>query len=140
MRMSDLTHCFYVPGKPGIIDAVHPETGLGVWSGETLEQVQKRYPGAVKEDFDVATQANDDHWRQAPSRISSEKFHEALNVLPPEDWRHGTGDCESFKMSERTSGSITAIYARVGSEYWHLADSYTLTHEQILERIREATQ
>jgi hypothetical protein len=42
---------FYVPGEIRIIDTVTPD-GLGTYSGETLEEVQKRYPGAILWDMD----------------------------------------------------------------------------------------
>lgn len=49
--MKTLEKIFYVPGSKGIIDTV-TEEGKGKYSGETLEQVQKRYPGAILWDMD----------------------------------------------------------------------------------------
>ena len=42
---------FYVPGQKNIIDTVK-EDGRGTYSNETLEEVQKRNPGAILWDMD----------------------------------------------------------------------------------------
>jgi len=43
----EIEECFAVPGKT-MIDVIHPVTGLSKCFGQTLEQVQARYPGAVR--------------------------------------------------------------------------------------------
>lgn len=135
IKLSDITHAFYVPGKPGTIDAVHPVTGRGVWGGQTLEEIQAEYPGAVKESFDVILAAEEDHFRKAPVEVDAARWDYALGVLPPLHWKR-TGDAETFKISEMTSGTITAIYCRIGDRYFELSDSVSLTHEQIVEKVR----
>jgi hypothetical protein len=140
MKLSDITHAFHQPGKPGIIDAVHPVTGLGCYSGETLEQIQARYPGAVVGEMDAIIEASDNHYRRPPVEISRERFWEMLGVLPPEGW-HVFGESESFKLSEYTSGLITAIFARIGPDdhrarFFEMQDSVTLKHDEIVRRCK----
>lgn len=53
-------------------------------------------------------------FKTEPVEIDEGAWHEALNVLPPEDWRNDANG-ESFKCSEPTAGSITAI-CRSGSK------------------------
>lgn len=37
----------YVPGRLGIVDALHPDDGLSLWGGKSLEELRAKYPGAV---------------------------------------------------------------------------------------------
>jgi hypothetical protein len=53
--------------------------------------------------------------KEGPSRISAEKFHDMLNVLPPMRWKQ-EGAFNSFLMSERMSGTFTYQYAQLGFE------------------------
>jgi hypothetical protein len=55
-----------------------------------------------------------------------------LGVLPPVGWRND-GPAESFKLSERTSGSITGIYVRIGDRYFTFKDGITLAHAECCE-------
>lgn len=44
----DCTEAFAVPGQNNIIDVIHPKTGRSWINGNTLEEMQKRYPAAIK--------------------------------------------------------------------------------------------
>jgi hypothetical protein len=86
------THCFAVPGKDNVIDDVHPLTGRGTWSGETLDQIQLRHPGAAVVSWDdwkrakAATQDAPVEWQEC----TEERYEEMMNVLPPAEYsRHG---------------------------------------------------
>ena len=129
--MQRFSRCFYVPGKPGIIDGVHPETGLGIYSKETLEEIQARDPGAEVGDFDTVIDQQDDYWRRPPVSISSERFCEMLEVLPPVGWAH-TAEAEVFKLSERTGGMITAIFCRIGDRYYEMQDRIDMPSDLVV--------
>lgn len=119
-----------------ILDAVHPVTGKPVW-GSTDYTGQ---PGVERMSFDEALERQANHWRSPPSEITWKEFDDALNVLPPVAWCNWSA-AESFKISERTSGNITAIYCRIGDtapRYFHLSDSIFLKHDEIVRRCREA--
>lgn len=135
MKISDIKRCFYEPGKPGIIDAVHPNTGRGVYSGETLEQIQEANPGAVEGDFAAVCDCQADYWRRPPVAITAERFEEMLCVLPPEDWEQGS-DWEVFKLTERTSGTVTAIFCRLGEQFFELADCFLTPSDEIVSKCR----
>lgn len=137
VNAADIRQVFYVPGKPGIIDAVNPETGRGLYGGRTLEDVQRSDPGAVVADFDVAVAANEALWRAPPVEIAEAAWREALNVLPPDGWT-SDGDAETFKCAERTSGRVTAIYCRIGSRYFALSDDCRTPHATIVAACRAA--
>ncbi|EDW9825518.1 hypothetical protein GTR05_004746 [Salmonella enterica] len=72
---------------------------------------------------------------QPVTEITEERFTDMLEVLPPLDWQ-GTPDSQSFKMMEMYSGNITDIFAQVGPRYFQMRNHVTLTHEQIIEKVR----
>jgi hypothetical protein len=135
MTFNDKTPVFYVPSRPGIIDLAISRDGVmrGAYSNETLEEMALRYPGVQLGELGPVSAASDDAFRCPPQPISEERFIEMLEVLPPEDWQ-GADGAESFKLSERTSGSITAIFCRIGNRYFELQDSFTLSHNEIVTR------
>jgi hypothetical protein len=61
-----------------------------------------------------------------------------LNILPPVRWENWDS-WEVFRMSERTSGTITAIFCRIGSKYFELEDSIFLKSPEILRLCQSAT-
>ncbi len=135
ININDIEQAYYVPGQPGIIDYVHPRTGRAAFSGDTLEELEVRYPGIKIGSFDMCVEWSENYHRKPVTRSTHTKFWEMLTILPPEDWHHGPRE-ESFKMMEYTSGSITSIWACVDGSYYHLADSYTLPHTEIVKRCR----
>ena len=72
-------------------------------------------------------------FKHDPVEITGERFHEMLEVLPPMKWRGGHG-AQSFMCPEFTCADVTAIFCEIRGRYFELADSFTLTHEQILSR------
>ena len=92
-KLHNCKEAFAVPGDyASIIDLAHPVTGKGVYSGETLEEIRKRHPGAVLVSFDKwieekgAAQNTPITWR----KIDQDAYDEALGCLPPETVReHG---------------------------------------------------
>ena len=131
---------FYVPGQPWVIDfAFMREDGTLVTQLQrhTLEQVQERNPGAIITTYQEAAAQIEAGCKTEPRRIGEEDFDYALNVLPPMQWVRGES-CESFKMSERTHGKVTAIYVRLGASYWKFEDVYTLPHSEVIAKVRKA--
>lgn len=51
------------------------------------------------------------------SEITEERFHEMLEVLPPENWQH-VGDFEFFQMCEHWDFDRTAYYVRDGKKFY----------------------
>lgn len=139
MNIDDNTPVFYVPGKPGIIDVAVMRDGahVGQYSGETLDQIAVRYPGAALGELGPVTEFSENCFRSPPVEITQERFIEMLEVLPPVGWKHdGTG--QSFKLSERTSGNITAIFAEIGGKYFELSDSIFTPHAKIMAACKAA--
>ena len=128
--------CFYEPGSHSIIDlAVLVDN---VWrsqiNNEDIDQLRARYPNAEFGDFDVIYEQKINSYKSDPVEITEAEFIRALEILPPVGWTTAKG-VESFKMSERLSGMITAIYARVGKRYFSFNDTITLKADEIADRI-----
>ena len=132
--MNDNQPVFYQPGKAGIIDLCID--GKGQYSGETLEQVRLRYPGAEIGELGTVSEQSEEMFKSAPVEVTEERFDEMLNVLPPINWVRSAAGETSFKMIERTYGNITTIFARIGNRYFELSDSCFLSHDQILDKCR----
>ena len=137
--MNDSTPVFYVPGKPGIIDLAILHNGLqvGQYSGETIDQMAIRHPGVALGELGPVCEQSENYFRHAPVKITRERFFEMLEVLPPVGWIH-EGNAESFKLSERTSGNITAIFAAVAGQYFEMSDSIFMSHAKIVEACKAA--
>ena len=80
-----ITHCFAEIDGDTMIDAVNPNTGRGLYSGETLEDVRKRYPKAQLMTVTDHLQAKGDrqHTPIILENSTEEKYWEMLEVLPP---------------------------------------------------------
>lgn len=133
MNIDEIRRCFYVPGKPGIIDAVHPVTGRGAYGGRTLEEIRADNPGAQEGDLNEVVRLSEDLHKSPPVEVTRERFGYMLEVLPPVSWTRRPGE-ETFKMSERTYGNVTAIFCRIGDRYFELADSIRTPHDEIVRR------
>jgi Protein of unknown function (DUF1419) len=83
---------------------------------------------------DEAYQRFENSFKSEPVEITEERWDEMLGVLPPVGWKND-GTHESFKISERTAGSITAIFVRIKDRYFELSDTITLPHRDCVERV-----
>ena len=127
-----VTKFFWVPGSTNAIDVVNAKTGLSVFSGETLEQVRERYPGAVITGGEEIDKAIDLKYKHPPVEIERQRFLDMLCILPPEDWTTRSG-AETFKMSEMTAGTITTIFCRIGGRYFEMSDDASMSHDDIAQ-------
>ena len=133
MNITDVKDCYYQPGTLTIIDTIHPTTGLGLYGKKTLADVKEEYEGAEIWDFDKAIAHKEESDKTTPQEISAERFDEMLCVLPPSGWVRRDG-AESFKMSERWSGSITSIFCRIGEKFFEFRDTIATSHDEICKK------
>jgi hypothetical protein len=130
---------FYEPGATGIIDVATADN-RGMLSGETLDQIRERYPTAQLMDIDEAYQqsasARHAKYVHGPKEITAERFEEMLNVLPPEGWKRSTGS-QSFKICERMTANLTAIFCEIGGRYFELCDDARNSHEWIVRECQK---
>lgn len=112
-------HPVFVQGAMTCIDDVNPATMRGMYSGETLEQVRLRYPGAEIAELEPWLAAKEKALCTEPQEISEDRFVEMLEVLPPQRWQRSREcDFESFELSEHLSGRVTSIFCRLGGKYF----------------------
>jgi len=133
--MNGSTLVYYSARSANIIDIICAN-GLSAYSKQTEAEVRERYSDAERITLDEAVERKAQAFRHPVEGSTEEHFNEMLNVLPPIGW-HRTGDGESFKMSEMTSGTITQIYARIGARYFTLADDVRTPHAEIMRRCHE---
>ena len=134
---------FYVPGNQGIAPMVvdvamkQPDgTYTSRFSQKTYAMLANDYPGLVIGDLDAVIK-EDTYRNRPPFEITRESFQQALECLPPENWTH-EGDTESFVMCEHTCGRITGIYARIDDKFYSFSDLNSITHVEIVAKVRTA--
>ena len=138
LNAADYCDCWYVPGSTNIIDMIHPITGLTAILDRDRANVVAEYPAALRIAYAEANRqieaAAAIKFKRDVTEIDEEKFWYALEVLPPVGWTTHRA-VESFRMSERTWGSLTNIYARLGERYFVLTDDITLPAADIAARV-----
>lgn len=124
----------FVQGTFLCIDVINPHTGRSSVLGETLDQIRKRYPGAELVDLAPWVAAKERALCTDPVEISRERFEDALDTLPPQNWQRGML-CESFEFCEHTSGRVTTIFCRAGRRYFEFQGISGMTLDEILRRV-----
>lgn len=144
--MTDTRQVFYTaaPGQfPRVIDvAVLTEDGrtVGQCSGETAEQLGTRYGQPMELiGLDAYMAIHDEAMRTEPVEITHEDYMHALECLPPVRWQQSEG-IESFRMSERWSGSMTSIYACLRGRYWRFIDDISMPVAELNQKIAAAAR
>lgn len=67
-------------------------------------------------------------------RITKEKWWDALEVLPPENWRKVNG-AEIFRIMEYYTSNITSHYIRVGDNHYTVMHRNTKPYTEIAEEV-----
>lgn len=131
MDISRIEFCVYDPGRHCMIDVINPDTGRTLYGNKEPFSVGEIWG------FLEAIEHNENCLIRPPEEITEEKYVEMLEVLPPLDWVQRQVE-SSFKLSEFTSGQITAIYCRLGDRYFELSDRCSLSHSEIVAKCKTA--
>lgn len=133
-----MEHVFYVPGSAWAVGYAVEQDGRIVeqFTGKTLDELQASYPGAVLGTVESFNVALEEKLRSEPEPITEEQWFDALEALPPQEWR-GDRSAESFKFLERQAGRVTSIYARVGVTFWRFHDICTIPHAEIIAKVEK---
>ena len=131
--LADCKTCIYDPSTGTIHDVITPD-GNTAYGGHDAQQYAEQLNASIW-DFEEAIEHKERRYITLPKIITSRKFHEMLEVLPPVDWQF-YGDVETFKMSERLSGNITGIYCRIGDSFFSFNDRIHLSHDAIVKVCR----
>ena len=134
-----ITHCFSAPNSPQPLDLVHPATSRGIYSHETLAEIQARHPGtrivSLAEWANEKAAIQDAPWTWLPSTATD--YDNALGALPPASMRNG-----AFLLGEPQDHH--AITGRPRYDAYHhdtatdtyLASSRPLTVLEFLKRMQ----
>lgn len=133
---------FYMPARqtlvPNVIDEALPDaqgTLRGRYSGRTMVELSQSYPSLQLGGLADVIAQQEAMLTTQPRQTSFEDFEQALGMLPPQDY---VGDAagSSFKCQEHLSGRITAVHAMVDGKFYTFNDVCSITHAQIVEKIR----
>ena len=127
----------YTAKRNTIIDYITPG-GVTFYGGKTLAECQAEDPDAEIMDADAAFTKYEYGFVRAPVEVTEERFHDALNVLPPCKWT-GPGTTESFYVSERIAGNVVSWFVRTSSKFYRVDTFATRTHGELLRMIADAT-
>jgi hypothetical protein len=118
-RIPEPTDCYAIPGEESIIDVIHPVTGLTVYCHETLEQIQLRYPGAIRMTVDAFCEqkAARQHRPITWEPITEEKYYEMFEVLPPIIRGNGFLVSEPWDHDAQTGAPRYGAYRHRGETY-----------------------
>ena len=130
----------YVPGSTRILTFLNRE-GVCAFSGETVEQMQAKYPAAVILPYLEADALSDkaiaEKYLTGPVEITKARFMEKLGALPPILWITHCG-AESFLFAELVAKDIGTFFARIGDRCFEVNAPPTRTrHQEIMVMIIE---
>jgi hypothetical protein len=143
MTLKIPTHCWYIPGACNIQDVIRLDDGLSYYGKRTADQILAEHPTALKLTIDdalarikIAARAKYNAGVITP--IDEATFTDALECLPPSDWRTVRG-VESFKMMECLHDNLTHIYAHqrtaTGSRYVSLVEDINTPADIIADKV-----
>ena len=142
MNILDDTATVYVEGSTNIFDVIMQKTGRTCFFQKTVREVRAEHPGRnvqVLPFSEVKMQiesARNTKYCTPAIEITEERFHEMLNVLPPENWHRENG-WEVFRMVEYTCGNITDHFVRFGDHYFTTCRAIGAgVYQSIIEEIR----
>lgn len=132
--------CFYVPGQDCYVGLVR-EDGREEIFGETLEDIQKRFSGAILiplEEAKVQMKAAErKKYTTSPHEITSEhylKMRGTVSQIKLETTEAG----ETFFSNEATSTFYTTIFCRIGDRHFQFNESRFLTANQIIGIVKDS--
>ena len=106
----------------------------------TVAEYLLEKPGAACLSFDEAlkriSEAEEKAYIKPWTEITEDQWTDALEVLPPQKWRTVDG-VELFRMSEYTTGNITAHYARAGGRYFTANRRTSDAYENLAQELKQ---
>jgi hypothetical protein len=136
----ETTLCFWKTGTITIYDFAVLVGGkyLSQYGGNTLEELQRDDPEIKLVKYSEFAAAHDENASTPVSEITSERYNDMLETLPPMKWR-SAGNSESFMFPEYYSGRVTSIFVMYGGlepRYFTFRGIDTLTAAEIENKIK----
>ena len=110
-----------------------------LWHKGTGEEYLRENPNLILLPFHEALKLSQEADKKrykvgTATRITEERFDEALNCLPPCNWESFPSS-ESFRCSEDLCGIISAFYARKYQKFYQVNLEKFSTHSDVMEAI-----
>jgi hypothetical protein len=70
-----------------------------------------------------------------PAQITTERYDDMLNVLPPCRWKTRAG-IEAFHVSERLTGNLVSWFAHTKNGYFEFVDRADITEEYLINKMK----
>lgn len=113
-----IDHVILTPDSQWAYDVAPSYAAASLTLGRLLQKDERRFRQATIVPLDTYVDARERKYLDDPIvEIEAASFDQALNCLPPLDWRREAG-VERFCLSEFTDGRITRQYARLGDRYF----------------------
>lgn len=123
----------YCTATHNIIDFVH--AGAGETDDMAITRLKGKYGTALSAmPAHEAQDLYEARFKTPVEEITADDFDYALNVLPPVGWTHSRG-AQSFRISERIAGRVTAIYVEMTGRHFRFHDDIRTPHDQACERV-----
>lgn len=108
--------------------------GLGETEAEAIQRLTPDFgTSLVTLPADEAQALYEAGFKSPVEEVTHEAFDDALGCLPPVAWTHARA-AESFKISERTAGCVTAIYVKMQGRCFRFHDDIRTPHEECRNR------
>lgn len=120
------------------------EEGKSFYTGKTVEEMQPEYKGELilldDQELDIIIEEYENSLQKDWTEISEEEYFDALECLPPMNWRTIVPGVNIFCISEGYYGSLHSHFLKLsnleGTKYYSALRCIYTTNDQILNQIK----
>ncbi len=112
MSTLTITHVFYSASKNVAVDAIHPVTGLGLYSGNAQQLIEVEYGPLQRLPTEEAVALIEKGNLTNPALITEDEFNRAYGCLPPLNSGSAMG-VRIFQLIELYCGRVTHTFAKL---------------------------
>lgn len=113
MSTLDYAQAYYSASANSVLDLINPDTGKGVFCGQSLDEIRVAHPDAELLAFDEAYRRYNEGHCSTPTQITEDGFESAFGCMPPQRVG-GAEEQMSFMLAELYAGEIGTFYVRLG--------------------------
>ena len=139
-----IAHVYWNPTTKRTFDAEHPNTGIGAYSGLTLEELNTRegltlQRITIEEACQLQHQADRARYCTGALEVTQERSDEALNCLPPFRWSRGqvmASSWEAFAISEPVTDRLLCWFVRLGRRWFQLYEDRAIGYQELIAAVK----
>ena len=141
----ELIEVFWNPATGRTVDAVHPITERGAYSGLSLQELNNREGATLEritweEAYRLQGQAERAHYCTGAEEVTAKQADEALNCLPPYRWSRTAGigatSWEAFAVGEPLTDRLRAWYVRLGRRWFELVEDRAIDYPDLIAAVK----